>query len=57
MLKKSINKNYRVRRRLFDPYENGLCAYDLAFLSLRTNKKKNLKIVYTNQYKKNLLAS
>ena len=50
MINSAFSKNFRNSKRLFNPYENGICSYDLAFLSSKRALRKNLKLLKTDQY-------
>ena len=44
MLKNKLNNN-RVKKKLFNPYVNGFCSYDLAYLSSkRISKEKTVNV-------------
>ena len=52
-----IGKRNRLKNRLFNPYENGISSYDLAYLSSNIMVKKKISSKYTNfPYKEDLVA-
>ena len=54
MLKDLLTKRRIKKRKLFDPYKNGISSYDVAYLSYRRLKEKLKARVYS--YRKVLLG-
>ena len=52
-----LNKRNRTRKRLFDPYKNGICSYDLTYLSSNRISRNNMKTFYRSSRKDDLIAS
>ena len=56
MIKLRRSKKNRVNNALFNPYENGISSYDLAFLSSK-RMFKNKTIYLENETKKDSMAA
>ena len=56
MIQFKRGKKNRSKNALFNPYENGISSYDMAYLSSKSNLKN--KIIYKkNDSKKDYLAA
>jgi len=56
MIEFTKSKKNRSKNALFNPYKNGISAYDMAYLSSKRNLKN--KTIYLENYsKKNYLAA
>ena len=56
MIEFKRSKKNRSKNALFNPYQNGISSYDLAFLSSKRNLK-NKTIYLENDSKKDYLAA
>ena len=56
MIKFKRGKKSRSKNSLFNPYKNGISAYDMAYLSSKRNLK-NKTIYQENDSKKDYLAA
>ena len=56
MIELKRSKKNRSKNALFNPYKNGISAYDMAYLSSKRNLK-NKNVYLENDSNKNYLAS
>ena len=56
MIESKRNKNKRSKKYLFNPYQNGMSSYDLAYLSSK-RVFKNKTVHIQSDSKKNYLAA
>ena len=56
MIESKRSKKNRTKNTLFNPYKNGISAYDMAYLSSKRNLK-NKTLYLKNDSKKDYLAA